>query len=58
MGSAAVGFGPHQFGQPLRHQSTAPPTQHTEAAHVAALARRFQRADVVVAAATAKSIGV
>jgi hypothetical protein len=58
IGSAAVGFGPHQLGQPLRHQSTAPPTQHTEATSVAAAACRFQRDDVVVAAAMAKSIGV
>jgi hypothetical protein len=53
-GSAADGRGPQRFGQPRRHHTAPATTQVSDAAVVAAIACRRQRA---VAHATPRSIG-
>jgi hypothetical protein len=53
-GRAADGWGPQRFGQPRRHHTTPAVTHVSDAATVAAIACRRQRA---VAHATPRSIG-
>jgi hypothetical protein len=53
-GRPAVGFGPHAFGQPLLHHTTAAVTHNADATAVAGNARRRH---IATAMATAKSTG-